>query len=66
MNKIKNIVFTFIALILVQFVSLAQDPGEFGDGENPLDTPIDANILMLLIVALGYVFYKYRNTNKLL
>ncbi len=60
MNKIKNIVFTFIALVLVQFVALAQDgAGEFGDGENPLDTPIDSFVWVLLMVGLVYVFYKY-------
>ena len=62
MNKIKNIVFTFIALVLVQFVALAQDdPGEFGGGDNPLDTPIDSFVWMLLVVGLVYVFYKYNS-----
>jgi hypothetical protein len=63
MNKIKNIVFTFIALVLVQFVALAQDPGDFGGdpGDNPLDTPIDSFVWVLLSVGLVYVFYKYSN-----
>ena len=62
MNKIKNIVFTFIALVLVQFVALAQDGlGEFGGEENPLDTPIDSFVWVLLVVGLVYVFYKYSN-----
>ena len=60
MNKIKNIVFTVIALVLFQSVALAQDgAGEFGDGENPLDTPIDSFVWVLLVVGLVYVFYKY-------
>ena len=60
MNKIKNIVFTFIALVLVQFVALAQDDlGDFGGGDNPLDTPIDSFVWVLLVVGLVYVFYKY-------
>jgi hypothetical protein len=62
MNKIKNIVFTFIALVLVQFVALAQDgAGDFGGNaeDNPLDTPIDSFVWLLLVVGLVYVFYKY-------
>ena len=61
MNKIKNIVFTFIALVLVQSVALAQDgAGDFGDpADNPLDTPIDSFVWVLLVVGLVYVFYKY-------
>jgi hypothetical protein len=62
MNKIKNIVFTFIALVLVQFVALAQDgAGDFGGDpeDNPLDTPIDSFVWVLLVVGLVYVFYKY-------
>jgi hypothetical protein len=62
MNKIKNIVFTFIALVLFQSVALAQDgAGDFGGdpGDNPLDTPIDSFVWVLLVVGLVYVFYKY-------
>jgi hypothetical protein len=62
MKKNKNIVFTFIAVVLVQFLALAQeDPGDFGGGDNPIDTPIDAYVLLLLVVGLVYVFYKYRS-----
>ena len=66
MNKIKNFVFTFVALLAVQFVALAQDPipGEpGGSGEANLDTPeppIDTYIWVLLVIGLVYVFYKYR------
>ena len=59
MNKIKNIVFTFIAIVLVQFVALAQDPGDFGGDANPVDAPIDTYVWILLAVGLVYVFYKY-------
>ena len=61
MNKIKNIVFTFIAIVLVQFVALAQDPGDFGGDPNPVDAPIDTYVCILLAAGLVYVFYKYRN-----
>jgi len=66
MNTIKNIVFTFIVIVLVPFVTLAQaqdplppEPGDFGGGDRPLDTTIDTYIWMFLIVGLVYVFYKY-------
>ena len=71
MNKIKNFVFTFVALLAVQFVALAQeepvlgDPG--GSGEANLDTPeppIDTYIWVLLVIGLVYVFYKYRSQLK--
>ena len=70
MNKIKNFVFTFVALLAVQFVALAQDiiPGEPGaDGVNtdPEVGPIDTYIWVLLLVGLVYVFYKYKNHIKL-
>jgi hypothetical protein len=39
---------------------LAQDDlGDFGGGDNPLDTPIDSFVWVLLVVGLVYVFYKY-------
>jgi hypothetical protein len=70
MNKIKNFIFTFAALLAVQFVALAQDPipGEPGADGNNLDPdvgPIDTHIWVLLLVGLVYVFYKYKNHNKL-
>jgi hypothetical protein len=61
MNTIKNSVFTFIAIVLFQFVGLAQEPGDFGgvgDG-NATDAPIDTYVWILLIVGLGFAFYKY-------
>jgi hypothetical protein len=71
MNKIKNFVFTFVALLAVQFVALAQTdptiPGEpGGDGVNtdPEVGPIDTYIWVLLVIGLVYVFYKYRSQLK--
>ena len=61
---IKNIVFTLIVIVLVQFVVLAQDPGDFGGGDNPVDTPIDSYIGVMILVGLGYVFYKYKDLIK--
>jgi hypothetical protein len=71
MNKIKNFVFTFVALLAVQFIALAEEepvlgePG--GSGEANLDTPeppIDTYIWVLLVIGLVYVFYKYRSQLK--
>ena len=61
MNKNKNIIFTFIIVVLVQFVAFGQDPGDFGgvgDG-NATDAPIDTYVWILLFVGLGFAFYKY-------
>jgi hypothetical protein len=75
MNKIKNYVFTFIAVVLVQFVALAEpdppppgtspDPGDFGGGDNPTDLPIDTYLWVLMVIGLCYVFYKFKNRIKL-
>lgn len=70
MNKIKSSVFTFTAVVLVQFVALAQGgppppPGDFGGGDNPLDLPIDTYLWVLIVIGLGYAFYKFKSRNKL-
>ena len=65
MNKIKNSVFTFVAILLFQFVALAQDLGDFGGDPNPTDAPIDKYLWVLLLFGLGYVFYKCRNRIQL-
>ena len=73
MNKIKNFVFTFVALLAVQFIALAQeepvlgDPGAGAGDPSNLDTPeppIDTYIWVLLVIGLVYVFYKYRSQLK--
>jgi hypothetical protein len=60
MNRFKNIVFTFIAIVLIQFVALAQDPGDFEEIDSPVDAPIDTYIWFLLVLGLGFVCYKYK------
>lgn len=69
-KNIKN-AFTFIAIVIVQFVTLAQttvEPGDFGGGVNPTDTttdtPIDALVWLLLVVGIVYVFYIFRSLMK--
>jgi hypothetical protein len=63
MKKNRNIL---LITLLTPLLALATEtdtmPGDFGDGDdsNPLDTPIDANLWILLIVGciyVGYTFY---------
>ena len=68
MNNIKTIIFTLIAIVIVPFITFAQDPdpGDFGSPEDfdPLRTPIDSQGLIGLVIGLVYVFYKYKSTYK--
>jgi hypothetical protein len=72
MNKIKNTLFAFIAIVFVQFMALAQDvlgrPGDFGGTEpadtNPTDALIDTYVWVLLVVGLGYIFSKQKTRSK--
>jgi len=46
-------------------LSFAQDPADFGGGDNPTDAPteplpIDDSVFVLLATAIGYAFYKYK------
>ncbi len=60
----KNIkIFYAILMLLATSVSFAQDEGfepEVIDNASPIDT----NIWVLLLVGLGYVFYKYRKSGR--
>ncbi len=66
MNKINNIVFTFIAIILVQFTALGEDGDGLGDftEPDPIPGPIDSYVWVLLLGGLLYVYSKYRIRNK--
>ena len=68
MNNIKTIIFTLIAIVIVPFITFAQDPdpGDFGMPQDydPLTSPIDSQVLKLLVIGLVYVFYKYKRTYK--
>ena len=68
MNNIKTIIFTLIAIVIVPFITFAQDPdpGDFGSPEDfdPLTSPIDNQVLIGLVIGLVYVFYKYRKLIK--
>jgi hypothetical protein len=67
MNNIKTIIFTLIAIVIVPFITFAQDPypGDFNqpdDYDPPL--PIDTHVMILLVFGVVYVFYKYKRTYK--
>ena len=60
----KNIkTFYAILMLLATSVSFAQDEG-FDEEVVDNTSPIDTNIWLLLLVGLGYVFYKYRKLRK--
>ena len=68
MNNIKTIIFTLIAIVIVPFITFAQDPdpGDFGSLQDydPSAAPIDTQGLIGLALGIGYVFYKYKRTYK--
>ena len=60
----KNIkTFYALLMLLATSVSFAQDEG-FDEEVIDNASPIDTNIWLLLLVGLGYVFYKYRKSIK--
>ena len=60
----KNIkTFYALLMLLATSVSFAQDEG-FEEEVIDNASPIDTNIWLLLLVGLGYVFYKYRKLIK--
>jgi hypothetical protein len=55
--------FSALLMLLATSASFAQ---EFDDDvlDNTTGGPIDTNIWVLILVGLGYVFYKYRKSMK--
>lgn len=66
-NKIMKTFFA-IALLLVTSFSFADElPPDFDSADGVQDvqvTPIDTYIWLLIVVSLGYVFYKYRKLRR--
>jgi hypothetical protein len=58
--------FSALLMLLATTATFAQDGDDTGFGDNVVDNPlpIDTNLWMLLLVGLGYVFYKYRKSMK--
>ena len=60
-QKTRN-TFSAILMLLVTSVSFAQDFEEEDVVDNT--APIDSYVWVLILVGLGYVFYKYRKSMK--
>ncbi|CAN1489764.1 hypothetical protein MCEGE10_00176 [Flavobacteriaceae bacterium] len=56
--------FSALLMLLATTASFAQVGDDTSFTEDVVDNPIDANIWMLILVGLGYVFYKYRKSMK--
>jgi hypothetical protein len=56
--------FSALLMLLATAATFAQDGDDTGFGDNVGDNPIDTNIWVLILVGLGYVFYKYRKSMK--
>jgi hypothetical protein len=54
--------FSALLMLLATTATFAQE--DTGFEENVVDNPIDTNIWVLILVGLGYVFYKYRKSMK--
>lgn len=76
-------IFAFVVTLFFQFLSFAQDPGDFGAGDNPTDSvapgdfgggnnptdespaaPIDDYVWVLMVIGIGFAFYKYKVMGK--
>ncbi len=57
---------TFYALLMLLATTASFAQGDTGFTEDVVDNgaPIDTNIWVLILVGLGYVFYKYRKSMK--
>jgi hypothetical protein len=59
---IKN--FSAILMLLATSISFADTPPGFGNDVLDNPAPIDNYVWVLLLVGLGYVFYKYRKLRR--
>ena len=68
MNNIKTIIFTLIAIVIVPFITFAQDPypGDFNSPEDydPPAAPIDTQVMILLVFGVVYVFFELKKYIK--
>jgi hypothetical protein len=56
--------FSALLMLLATTATFAQVDDDTGFVDNVGDNPIDTNIWVLILVGLGYVFYKYRKSMK--
>ena len=63
MKKQKKLNVTLILILLFHFLTFAQNPGDFGNqptDPTPTDAPINTQLWILIVIALGYAFVKTR------
>lgn len=60
-------IFSVVLTVLFHLTSLAQDPADFGSGDNPTDAPgapIDGYVWVLMGIGIGFSFFKYKAIAK--
>ena len=64
MKKQKQLNVILMLILLLHFISFAQNPGDFGGTGTaaPTDAPINSNLWVLITIGLGFAFYKTRST----
>ncbi len=63
MKKQKHLNVTLILILLLHLLTFAQNPGDFGNqpaDPAPTDAPINTQLWILIVIALGYAFFKTR------
>ena len=64
MKNQKQLNVALILILLFHFLSFAQNPGDFGNqptDPTPTDAPINTQLWILVVVAIGIGFVKTRN-----
>jgi hypothetical protein len=64
MKNKKHLNVALILILLFHFLTFADNPGDFGNqpaDPTPTDAPINTQLWILVVVALGYAFVKTRN-----
>lgn len=63
MKKQKHLLITLILILFFHFLTFADNPGDFGNEPTdpvPTDAPINTQVWILIVIALGYAFVKTR------
>jgi hypothetical protein len=63
MKNQKHLNVTLILIIFFHFLTFADNPGDFGNEPAdpvPTDAPINTQLWVLIVIALGYAFVKTR------
>jgi hypothetical protein len=63
MKKQKHLNITLVIILFFHFLTFAVNPGDFGNepaDPAPTDAPINTQLWILIVIALGYAFVKTR------